>query len=149
MNIDLVYSGANYLPSSSHSLTGWSDADWASDIDTQRSIRSYIFHLDSSCILSWRCQKQPVVVLSSIEAEYIAAATANKELLWLQTMIQELNFNLLQPSTLYCDNQSCIVLTLNPRFHDRSKHIDTRFHFLCEQITNKLLQLEYTPTAQM
>lgn len=89
------------------------------------------------------------MALSSTEAKYIAAATTTKELLWLQTTISELCYSLLQPSIIYSDNQSFIALSENPKYHDRSKHIDLKFHFLREQVKNKILKLEYTPTAQM
>lgn len=147
-NQGLIYTGA---PSSSpsHNLSGWSDADWAGDLDTRRSTSGYVFQLDSQCVLSWQSRKQSIVALSSTEAEYIAAATATKELLWLQTIIYELGYSLSQPSIIYTDNQSCIGLSENPKFHDRSKHIDLRYHFLREKVKNKIIQLEYTPTQYM
>ena len=145
----LVYSSPPSASPSLHQLTGWSDADWAGDIDTRRSTSGYIFQLDSSCLLSWQSRKQTIVALSSTEAEYIAAATATKELLWLQALLQELGYSLLLPSTLFCDNQSCISLSENPKFHDRSKHIDLRFHFLREKVQAKILKLHFTSTSTM
>ena len=82
----LGYSSLPSAPTSLHQLTGWSDADWAGDIDTYRSTLGYIFQLDSSYLLSWQSRKQTIVALSSMEAEYIAAATATKELLWFQVL---------------------------------------------------------------
>jgi len=89
------------------------------------------------------------VALSSTEAEYITAATTTKELIWLQTIISELGYKLSRPSIIYSDNQSSITLSENPKHHDRTKHIDLRFHFLREKVKNKILKLEYTPTARM
>lgn len=129
-------------------LCGWSDADWAGDIDTRRSTSGYYFQLQGATI-SWQSKKQPVVALSSTEAEYISAATATKELLWLQSILSELGYPVQLPSVLYCDNQSCISLTKNPKFHERSKHIDIKYHFLREKVDSKLLQLEFTPTSEM
>jgi hypothetical protein len=103
----------------------------------------------SSCVISWQSQKQSIIVLSSTKAEYIAVATATKELIWLQAIIQELGYSLHLPSTIFCDNQSCIALSENPKFHDRSKHIDIRFHFLQEKVQTKILKLEYTSTSTM
>lgn len=149
MTRGLTYSGIKFTSSSPLILQGWSDADWACDLDTRRSTSGYLFQLNSSCLLSWQSCKQPVVALSSTEAEYIAAATATKELLWLQNLISELGYDLNLPSIIYCDNQSCIALSENPKFHDRSKHIDMRFHFLREKVNSKILQLEFTPTSLM
>jgi len=145
----LVYSSSLSVPPSLHQLTGWSDADWAGDIDTRRSTSGYIFQLDSSCLLSWQSRKQTIVALSSTEAEYIAAATATKELLWLQALLQELGYSLTFPGIIYCDNQSCITLSANPKYHDRSKHIDLRFHFLREKVQAKILKLQFTSTSTM
>lgn len=130
METGLTFQGSHFQTSTTHHITGWSDADWAGDPDTRRSISIFLYLLDSSCLLSWQSQKQHVVALSSTEAEYIAAATATKELLWLQALVGELQFPLQLPSTLFCDNLSCIALTKNPRFHNRSKHISIRFCFL-------------------
>lgn len=145
----LTYTGPKLSPNHTlHQLVGWSDADWGGDLDTRRSTSGYMFQIDS-CLISWQSRKQSVVALSSTEAEYIAIAIATKELIWLQAIIQELGYSLALPSTLFCDNQSCIALSKNPKFHDRSKHIDLRFHFLREKVNSQLLSLEYTPTSDM
>ena len=122
--------------------------DWGGDLDTRRSIFGYLFTLDT-CLISWQSQKQSIVALSSTEVEYIAGATATKEILWLQTIIKEIGYQLHLPNTLYYDNQSCIKLSQNPKFHDRSKHIDLRYHFLTEKVNSQLISLEYTPTSTM
>lgn len=153
MTQGLTYSGANFSPSPSlsppHNLEGWSDVDWAGDIDTRRSTSGYLFLLDSLCLISLQSKKQSVVALSTSEAEYIAATTATKELLWLQTLTSELGYLVRLPSTLYCDNQSCIAFTKNSKFHDRSKHIALRYYFLRDQVQSKVLQLQFTPTSMM
>jgi hypothetical protein len=97
--------------------------------------------------MSWQSRKQIIVTLSSTEAKYIAAATATNELLWLQALLQELGYSPIFPGIIYCDNQSCITLSANPKYHDRSKHIDPRFHFLHEKVQAKILKLEYTSTS--
>jgi hypothetical protein len=137
-----------FSPGSAHLLNGWTDADWAGDPDTRRSTSGYICQLNGTT-LSWLSKKQPIVALSSTEVEYIAAATATKELLWLQTLLTELGYPITLPSILYCDNQSCIALAKNPKFHERSKHIDIKYHFLREKVESKLIQFEFTPTTEM
>lgn len=98
------------------------------ELATPMSISGYIFQLDSSYILSWQSCKQSIVALSSTEAEYIVATTAPKELIWLQTLITELGYAILLPSTSV--NQSSIAISENLKFHNKSKHIGLRFHFL-------------------
>ena len=141
----LTYWCVNFSPKQSFFLQGWSDADWASDIDIRRSISSYLFQLET-CLLSWHSCKQSIVALSSTKAKYISVATATKELIWLQSII---GYSLFLPTTIYCDNQSCIALNQNPKFHDRSKQIDLRYHFLHEKVNTRLLSFEYTSTSTM
>lgn len=131
MNKRLIYHGWRPTISHSffHSLEDWSDADWIGDIDNCHFTLEYLFQLDSSYLFSCKNDKQPVLTLFSTEAKYIVAATATKKLKQMQILIQELGYFLNLPSIFYCDNQWCIALTRNPRFHYRSKHVDIHFHF--------------------
>jgi hypothetical protein len=88
------------------------------------------------------------VALSSAKAEYMAANTASCEAIWLRKLIAELTGEMLEPTVVYCDNQSCIKLSKNPVFHDRSKHIDIRYHFLRDRVQKGAVALEYIQTDQ-
>lgn len=72
-------------------LRGWTDSDWAGDIDHKRSTTGYCFTLGSGAI-SWSSKKQPTVALSSTEAEYRVACTATCEVVWLRRLLEELGF---------------------------------------------------------
>jgi hypothetical protein len=74
------------------------------------------------------------VALISAEAEYMAASQVNCEALWLCKMLVGLFGVQLRPTMIYCDNQSCIKLSENPVFHDRSKHIEIRYHFVRDYV---------------
>ena len=74
--------------------------------------------------VTWSSKKQPTVALSSTEAEYVAQTHAAKELIWLCTILSELNSTFEEPTTLNCDNQGAIVLAKDNKFHARTKHID-------------------------
>ena len=67
--------------------------------------------------------KQSFVALSIAEAEYIAASDASKEVIWLRKLLGGLFGDVLETTVIQCDNQSCVKLSENPVFHDRSKHI--------------------------
>lgn len=99
--------------------------------------------------MSWSSRKQPIVALSTTEAEYIAASDASRELLWFQAFATELHFSFISPTTLYCDNQSAIKVATNGLLHARTKHIDIRYHFIRETIVNGHLDLVYCPTSEM
>eukprot|EP00253_Pinus_taeda_P015693 PITA_15693 len=108
-------------------LQGFTDADWAgSPSDRKRTSRG-IFNLGSAAI-SWYSRKQRSVALSSVEAEYMAASQATCEAIWMWKILVGLFGQRMDPTVIYCNNQSCIKLFENPVFHDRSKHIDIQYH---------------------
>ena len=127
-------------------LKGFVDADWASDVNDRKSTSGFIFMLAGGAI-SWGSKKQSAVALSSTEAEYIAAAHAAKEVVWLRRLLLELKQKVEGPTILAMDNQSAITIAHNPEFHDRLKHIEIRHHFLRQKIEEGELGLEYTPTG--
>ena len=75
--------GLVYRYSDEFTLTGYSDADWAGDEATRKSMSGYIFKL-GECAISWGSKKQSVVALSTTEAEYITLSLACKEAVWLR-----------------------------------------------------------------
>ncbi|KIL57634.1 hypothetical protein M378DRAFT_16141 [Amanita muscaria Koide BX008] len=100
----------------------------------------------SGATISWSSKKQSTVSLSSTEAEYIAAARGAQEATWIQTFLSEIGLPLKKPITLYVDNQSAIKLVQNPVAHDRTKHIDAKYHFIRDAQDKGLIKVEYCPT---
>ena len=143
--------GITYGPPPSR-LTGYSDADWAGDVNTRRSTTGYVVMLNNGAV-AWRSQRQPTVALSTMEAEYMALTEATKELKWIKTFLAELGCNGQStdstPTDLYSDNQSAIALAKNPVSHARAKHIDIRHHFVREAIQDQIIWVQYIPTAEM
>ena len=70
------------------------------------------------------------MALSSIEAEYIVASMVTCEAIWLWKLLVALFGQKVETTVIHCDNHSCIKLSENPVFHDRSKHIDIIYHFI-------------------
>ena len=85
---------------------------------------------------------------STTEAEYMAAAYAIKEALWLRTLLTELGMDL-STISIYADNQSAIKLLKNPVLSMRSKHIDVIYHFARERVARKDIAFLYIPTDKM
>eukprot|EP00253_Pinus_taeda_P015967 PITA_15967 len=110
-------------------LHGYTDADWAGSVVDRNSTFKCSFSLGSASI-SWMSKKQKSVALSTDEAEYIAASMASYEVVWLRKLFSELFRFTLDTIVIMCDNQSGIHLSENPVFHDRSKHIDIRYHYI-------------------
>ena len=127
-------------------LIGYCDADYAGDLQSRRSTSGFVFlHLGGP--ISWASRRQPCVELSTTEAEFVAAAEATKEAVWLQQLLSELGMTG-RPTTLYCDNQSAIALVNNPTFHQRTKRIDVRLFYIRELQGNKTINIIYTSTEQ-
>lgn len=124
-----------------NNLTGYSDSDMAGDVDDRKSTTGVLFMLGGNSI-TWQSQKQKVVALSSCEAEYIAATTAACQGVWIGRLLGELLDEKSGVATLYIDNKSAIQLCKNPVFHDRSKHIETRFHFIRECVDDGRISVE-------
>ena len=87
------------------------------------------------------------VCLSTTEAEYIAATEAGKEMIWLKRLLQELGLNQME-YIVYCDSQSAIDLSKNSMYHARTKHINVRYYWICEQVESELLRVKNIDTSE-
>ncbi|XP_072054428.1 uncharacterized protein [Arachis hypogaea] len=115
LNDGIYYENTNEV-----NLVGYTDSDWAGDIETRKSTSGFVFHLGFGAI-SWSSKKQPVVALSTAEVEYIAAASCATQVVSLRRILEELNEKQNTPTTIFCDNKSAIALCKNPVFmEDRS-----------------------------
>ena len=123
-------------------LVGFTNSDWASDLDDQNSTAGYVFSLGSGTI-TWACKKQQDLTLSSSETEYQAAVNASQEYLWLQQILSEFGFEQQQPTPLWCKNQSAIKLSKDPVLHQRSKHIALDMHFIRNLVHDRVLEILY------
>ena len=74
------------------------------------------------------------MALSTAEAEYIATSMASCEAVWLRKLFSELFEHVLDTTVILCDNQSGIRLSESLVFHDRSKQIDIRYHFIRDMV---------------
>jgi hypothetical protein len=144
--------GIHYGPHETHNgtLRGYSDSSWHDDADNGRSTAAYVYKLWNGPI-SWRSKQEPLVALSSTEAEYIAASEASKEALYLQELLQELKYNHGDVDTvrLLVDNESAISLANNPVNHPKTKHIRLRYHKIRELVEDKSIGIEWVPTRSM
>jgi hypothetical protein len=110
-------------------LVGYTDADWANDINDHRSISGHVFILGGAAI-SWSARKQQIIAQSTTEAEYVAGALATNEAIWLRRLLAELGQPQHEPTILRIDNESAIKLTKNPVFHQATKHIEMCYHHM-------------------
>jgi hypothetical protein len=115
-------------PGEAH-LVGYSDSDHTGDIDTNKSTSGILFFF-GKCLVSWQSVKQQVVALSSCEAEYIAASTTLTQALWFIRLLGDLLGIDTGAVELEVDSKSALALAKNLIFHEWSKHIWVRYHFI-------------------
>eukprot|EP00253_Pinus_taeda_P030516 PITA_30516 len=112
-----------------------------------KSTFRYCFNIGSG-MTSWCSRKQKFAALSSFEAEYMATSITLCEAIWLRKLLVNLFRRNMEATRIMCDNQSCIKLSENTVFHDRSKDIDIWCHFVRDNVQQGVVQLSYTPTGE-
>ena len=136
----LTFSGRSKL-----AAEGFCNADWGGQ-KYRHSISGYSFHMGAGAI-SWSSKKQHIVALSSTKAEYITQTHAAKEALWLHSFLWELHSAPDDLLILNCDNEGAIALAKDNKFHAHTKHIDMRYHFICEAVEDRKVTVQYIPTG--
>ena len=98
--------------------------------------------------MAWLSKKQTSISLSTAEAEYIAAAACCTQVMWMKQTLQDMKVSIDEPISIKCDNTSAISISKNPVLHSKTKHIPIKYHFLREQVAQKIVKLEYVPTKE-
>jgi hypothetical protein len=128
-------------------LIGYTDSDWAGSVSDKKSTSGCCFSLGSS-MTSWQSRKQSSISLSMEEAEYILACSATCEVIWLRKLLTGLFDLEMEATMILCDNQSCIKMTKNHVFHDKSKHIEIRYHYICDMVQRGAIKFQYVCTYE-
>lgn len=137
--------GLKITKSLSLMLTSFSDADWAGCSDDRKSTGGYAV-LFGANLISWCARIQAKVSRSSTEVEYIALENATSEVMWLQTLLDELSISCPRNATLWCDNIGAKYMSSNPIFNSRTKHVEVDYHFVRERVLQKRLNVQYIST---
>nr|KYP44586.1 Retrovirus-related Pol polyprotein from transposon TNT 1-94 [Cajanus cajan] len=137
--------GIFYKAGINEELFAYTDSDYAGDLEDRKSTSGYAFLLAGG-VISWVSKKQPVVSLSTTEAEFIAAALCACQCVWLRRILEHLDHYQVGATVMFCDNVSTIKLSKNPVLHGRSKHIDVRFHFLRNLCNDGVIELNFCST---
>lgn len=133
--------------SQAHVLIGYVDAGFVGDIHDSKCQHGYMMMYNGGPI-TWKSSKQPVVAMSTAEAEYIAAAYAAKEIVCLRQMLSDLECPQVQPTRLNEDNQAAIAIALASGQSQRTKHILRPFHYIRECVLDRVIKMNYCDTKR-
>ena len=137
--------GIFYKKGGAEELLAFTDSDYAGDVEDRRSTSGYVFLMNAGAV-AWSSRKQPLVTLSTTEAEFVAAASCACQAVWMRRILKKLGHSHDGSTTVFCDNSSTIKLSKNPVMHGRSKHIDVRFHFLRDLVKDGAIELVHCGT---
>ncbi|KAL5492724.1 hypothetical protein ACEPAI_4171 [Sanghuangporus weigelae] len=116
-------------------ITAFSDSDWAGDATDRKSVSGYVLMYGGGPI-AWKSRKQSVVVKSTAEAEYISVSGCAQEAIWFRHLLEELGMGLGdEPLDIHIDNQAAILMTKNPVYLSKTKHINIPAHHICDEVT--------------
>lgn len=139
IELGIIYDGKYEQP---NKLIAYSDADFATCIDTRKSISGVLLILNKGPVI-WSARKQGIVATSTTDAEYVAAHDATKEIVWTRGLLEEIGAAQESPTRLNCDNAAAEKLITNNVFHRRTKHIDVKFHFVRQAYEEGKLEIQH------
>ncbi|KAM3270116.1 hypothetical protein P3S67_030022 [Capsicum chacoense] len=126
-------------------INAYCDADWAACAHTRKSVTGFLIKLGNS-LVSWKSKKQTTISRSFTEAEYRSMASTVSELVWLLSLLEELQIEVSLPVNIFSDNKSTLQIAANPVFHERTKHIEIDCHFIREKIQEEKIKAQYIST---
>ena len=98
--------------------------------------------------MSWKSKRQNSIALSTCEAEYMSLALCVQEAIYLIKLFNDFYSQNCVPINIGVDNQGAIQLAKNPIKHQRTKHIDVKYHFVREEIAKDNVHLFYVPSSE-
>ena len=131
-------------------LIGYSNADFASSVDSQKSTSGYIFIMAGGAI-SWRSVKQTLTATSSMEATFVSCLEATSHGVWLKSFIGRLKVmdSISRLLRILCNNSDAVFMAKNNKNGSRSKHIDIKYSTIRERVTEKKMVIEHINTELM
>jgi hypothetical protein len=135
-------------PTTNSNLTSYTNASFRDYANTRRLTSGFVFTVCGGPI-SFKVGRQPYVTTSTVEAEYVALSYVAREVVYLRRIAGEIGLNIRtnRPIVIYEDNSLAIDMTKKETNNsDRTKHIDIAFHYTCEQIKNKLIEVKWVAT---
>jgi hypothetical protein len=129
-------------------LQVYTDADWAGEAKDRKSINAALTDLNGM-LISWTCNKQAAVALSTMEREFVSAARGVHDALACDHMIEVLKQSVVLPIRLFVDNQAAITSIMHESSCSKTKYVDIRHKFIKYYFQKGFLSPTYVPTALM
>jgi hypothetical protein len=139
--------GIFYKKGEAEELLAFTDSDYAGDIKDRKSTYGYVFLMNSGAV-AWSSRKQPLVMLSTTEAEFVAVANCACQTIWMRRILEKIGYQQEGSTVIMSDSSSAIKISKNPIMHGRSKHKDVRFHFLRNLVKDGVIKLEFCGTKK-
>ena len=83
------------------------------------------------------------MALSTAEEKYVVACLSSCEAVWLRKLLSNLFDLQLEANCIFCDKQTCVKLSENPVFHDKSKNIEIKYHYIRDMVYRGVVKLQY------
>ena len=132
--------GLKYEANQKNNLEDYVDSDWEGSAIDRKSTSGCCFSMGSG-VISWFRRKPSCMALTIAEVEYVAACSTRCEVVWLSKLLFDLFDLQLDATCIYCDNQSCVELLQNTVFHDKSKHIEIKYHYIRDMVHRGAVKL--------
>jgi len=116
------------------------DASFADCVESYRSTSGFIVWFGGSPV-EWECKRQPLVTLSTMESEYVAASKCVSSIRFIHKLLEFLDLKRQGPTKVHEDNSACVAISTKPVHKSRSKHIGTKYHNVREASLNGEVEL--------
>jgi hypothetical protein len=131
-----------YYKDNNHFISEYCDANYARDIIIAKSTSSYLILLANG-VISWKSKLQSIIAQSTIKAEYIIINAVIKEAIYIKALLEELGYYKQNKFLIYINNNKALLLAKNPVFHERTKHIAVKYHYIRDLIIKGIIDLNY------
>ena len=132
-DLKLIYCDEKFL--------NYTNANWTKN-KNKKSIENYLYKFEKTTI-NWNNKRQNTIVLFNCEIEYMTTFETIKEILWMRRLLKKFDYFESQTMIIQIDNKSVIILIENSMHHDKTKHIEIRYHFIKKKMIEKFIRLKF------
>lgn len=140
--------GIKYSRQTTFQLAAYSDADWGGKQDLYAHSTSGGVLFLACGPISWLSKKQSTIALSTAESEYTSGCELTKEVIWARVLLAQIGFPQPLATPLFIDNRVAISMGQEEGNEGRRKHINIKYHWIREQVSNNMITLHWVETSQ-